>query len=68
MFIVVMQNSWGKNETLEAAAKIARNEGGHRGKQKRIVFKFDAEKTTQVYVDNFGSLCWEGDKPERIEG
>ena len=68
MFLVMMLHSWGRGETINDADKKARSEGGHgRKKMKRIVWQFDPEKTPEAFINEFGSLCWKGEKPNEIE-
>jgi hypothetical protein len=66
-YIVMMPNSWGSGDSLAAAEKAARKEGGHKKKDvKRLAWRFDTSKTPTAYIDDMGSMCWEGDKPERV--
>ena len=68
MFIVIMPHSWGKGETIEEADKKARSEGGHgRKKTDRRVYEYDPKKTPTVYVSEYGSFCWQGEKPVKID-
>lgn len=68
-YLVIMQNSWGTGDSIKEADNRARKEGCHgRKKMKRLVFSYDPSKTPQVFVSEMGDLCWEGEKPERIEG
>jgi hypothetical protein len=71
MYIVMIQNAWGKAESIIEAANIARRQIGRRASQSlpkpRIVFQYDPAKTTKAYVDDMGSLCWFGERPVTIE-
>lgn len=68
MIIVMMQNSWGKGETVTEADTNARKEGGHgRKKVSRIAWYFDPTKTETAYIDDMGSLVWKGEKPVEID-
>lgn len=67
MYLVMMPNSWGKGATLAEAEKKARREGNHRNRKlKRLAFSYDPEKTPECYINEWGNICWSGDKPERI--
>lgn len=68
MFLAMMQHSWGKGATKDAAISVAAKEGSHGRKRKpRIVWEFDPAKTPKAFVDQMGSLCWEGEKPVEVE-
>jgi len=67
-YLVMIPYSWGIGDTLAAAEKEARKQGGQgRKKLKRLAWKFDPAKTECAYIDDVGALCWKGEKPERID-
>jgi hypothetical protein len=67
-YIVMMPNSWGKGDTLEEAEKIARKEGNHRNKKvKRKAWRYNTAQTPYAHIDENGSLCWTGERPEQID-
>jgi len=67
-YLVMMPHSWGKGDTIEEADKKARQEGGHgRKKTQRVVFEFDPDKTQAAYIDDFGMLCWKGERPKKLD-
>lgn len=67
-YLVVMPNSWGKGDSIAEAERNARKAGNHgRKKLKRIAFSFDPEKTEECYINDWGNICWKGDKPQRID-
>lgn len=68
MYLVIMPNSWGKGASISEAEKIARREGRHgRKKVVRVAYKFDKEKTPDCYVNEWGCLCWTGERPEKLD-
>ena len=65
-YLVVMPYSWGRSDTLAAAERIARKEGGHgRRKVSKVVYTYDPAKTQNVYVNEYSQLCWTGECPVR---
>ena len=67
-YLVMMPNSWGVGDSVAEADKKAREHGRHgRKKVKRLCWKYNSSKTPEVYINDWGNLCWKGDRPERIE-
>jgi len=66
LVLLLRAQSWAIGETIESAASAARGEGGNKRGEKRIVFRFDPEQTPKVFIDRWGSLCYEGAPPEEI--
>jgi len=71
LYIVMIPNAWGRGETPTEAANVARKEAGKRRSKSmpvpRIVFQYDPAKTTEAYVDEYGALCWLGERPSTVE-
>lgn len=67
-YLVIMPYSWGRGDSIAEAEKNARKEGSHgRKKVKRVCFQYNTAKTSDCFVDSMGSLCWTGEKPEKVE-
>lgn len=67
MYLVIVPHYWGRGSSIAEAEKNARKEGGlGRKKVERKCFSYDPEKTRQAYIDEFGRLCWEGERPQEI--
>ena len=67
MFIVMVPNYWAKGDTIDEAFAKIRKMGGGKKRTRRIVFEYDATKTPEAFVDEYGSLCWKGDRPREVE-
>ena len=69
MFLIMVNNYWGKGETQEDCKKQIKKESGRAVTKKmpKIVWAFDLANTPQCYISEMGSLCWEGVKPIEIE-
>ena len=63
-WLVIAPHVWGRGPTREEAMKQARKAGMAARERRFMVSRGEKE----MFVDEYGSLCWYGDtKPERVE-
>lgn len=69
MVLIMIQNYWGKGESISLAEKAVKQQSGKAVSKNtpKLVFAYDPEKTPQVFVSELGDLCWEGVRPMEIE-